>query len=294
MARSSSRSAQRGRVIRRLTPSPRRLAPLALGLLLVAVVAPGTLAARGGLPSSMASTGDSLTRAAGTGFFPWTDNPAGSWSTGTDPSVNSHYLRLLALNPKIRGKNYNDARSGAKMGELASQMDRVVSQRVDYVTVEMGGNDVCAANEASMTSVASYRAQFQAAMTRVTTGLPKAKVFVASVPNIHHLWVLYHDDLAAQIAWAALGVCQSMLANPTSTAQTDVDRRARVLQRVVDYNTALAEVCAQYRRCRYDGNAAFNAQFTKADVIHLDYFHPSLSGQRKFADGTWPLSFWGS
>lgn len=265
-----------------------------LVLLIVAVVAPATVAARGSYPSSMASTGNSFTRAAGTGFPPWADNPAGSWSTGTDPSVNSHYLRLVALNPKINGKNYNDARSGAKMGELASQMDKAVSQRVDYVTVEMGGNDVCASSESAMTSVATYRSQFQTAMDRVTRGLPSVKVFVASVPNIHHLWVLYHDDLAAQIAWWTFGVCQTMLANPTSTAQSDVDRRARVLQRIVDYNGALAEVCAAFRQCRFDQNAAFEAQFTKADVGHFDYFHPSLSGQAKFAAGTWPLSFWSS
>ena len=266
---------------------------VAVMALATALIAPATVAGRVSYPSAMASTGDSLTRAAGTGFLPWTDNPAGSWSTGTNPSVNSHYLRLLALTPKIRGKNYNDARSGAKMGELASQMNTAVSQKVGYVTVEMGGNDVCASSESAMTSVATYRSQFQTAMNRITTGLPSVKVFVASVPNIHHLWVLYHDDLAAQIAWATFGVCQTMMANPTSTAATDVARRARVLQRVVDYNTALAEVCAQYRQCRFDGNAAFEAEFTKADVLHFDYFHPSLSGQAKLSAGTWPLSFWG-
>ena len=271
----------------------RRWPFVAVIVLAGALLAPATASGRVSYPSAMASTGDSLTRAAGTGFLPWTDNPAGSWSTGTTTSVNSHYLRLLALTPKIRGKNYNDARSGAKMGELASQMDTAVSQKVGYVTVEMGGNDVCASSESAMTSVATYRSQFQTAMNRITTGLPSVKVFVASVPNIHHLWVLYHDDLAAQIAWATFGVCQTMMANPTSTATADVERRARVLQRIVDYNTALAEVCAQYRQCRFDGNAAFEAAFTKADVIHLDYFHPSLSGQAKLAAGTWPLSFWG-
>lgn len=271
----------------------RRLHVLLFAIVAVALLAPATAAARVALPRSIASTGDSLTRAAGTGFLPWTDNPAGSWSTGTDPSVNSHYLRLLALNPKIRGKNYNDARSGAKMGELSTQMATVVTQRADYVTVEMGGNDVCAPNEGAMTSVANYRSQFRAGLVRVTSGLPNVKVFVASVPNIYHLWELYHDDLAAQVAWFTFGVCQSMLANPTSTAQTDVDRRARVLQRVRDYNSALAAVCTEFRQCRFDGNAAFEANFTKADVIHLDYFHPSLSGQAKFAAGTWAVSYWG-
>ena len=287
MRRANSRSSSSTRAARPRWPF---VAALLLG---IALVTPSTASGRASYPSAMASTGDSLTRAAGTGFLPWTDNPAGSWSTGTTSSVNSHYLRLLALTPKIRGKNYNDARSGAKMGELASQMDKAVVQKVGYVTVEMGGNDVCASSESAMTPVATYRAQFQTAMDRITTGLPSVKVFVASVPNIHHLWVLYHDDLAAQLAWATFGVCQTMMANPTSTTAADVERRARVLQRIVDYNTALAEVCEQYRQCRFDGNAAFEAEFTKADVIHLDYFHPSLSGQAKLSAGTWPLSFWG-
>ena len=271
----------------------RRLQILLLALVALALLAPAATQARTPYPKSIAATGNSLTRAAGTGFLPWTDNPAGSWSTGTDPSVNSHYLRLLALNPKIRGKNYNDARSGAKMGELSSQMGTVVAQRADYVTVEFGGNDVCASTETAMTSVSDYRAQFQAGLVRVTASLPNVKVFVASVPNIYHLWQLYHDDLFAQVAWATFGVCQTMLANPTSTAQSDVDRRARVLQRIVDYNEALADVCALYRQCLFDGNAAFDAQFTKADVGHFDYFHPSLAGQAKFAAGTWAVGYWG-
>ncbi|MEO5703447.1 MAG: SGNH/GDSL hydrolase family protein [Candidatus Limnocylindrales bacterium] len=268
-----------------------RRSALAAAALAIAVLAPAA-SARPSLPSSMAATGDSLTRAAGTGLLPWTDNPAGSWSTGTATSVNSHYLRLLVLNPKIKGRNYNDARSGAKMVELAGQMSTAVAQRVGYVTVEMGGNDVCASSESAMTSVAAYRAQFQTGMETVTNGLPSVKVFVASVPNIKHLWDLYHDNLLAQAAWATFGVCQSMLANPTSTATADVARRARVLQRSVDYNTALAEVCAQYRQCLFDGNAAFNAAYTKNDVGHFDYFHPSLSGQAKFAAGTWAVGYW--
>jgi lysophospholipase L1-like esterase len=272
----------------------RRLQIFLLALVALALLAPAAVAARVAYPKSIAATGNSLTRAAGTGLLPWTDNPAGSWSTGTDASVNSHYLRLLALNPKIRGKNFNDARSGARMGELASQMDAVVAQRADYVTVEFGGNDVCASSETAMTSVSDYRAQFRAGLDRATTGLANVKVFVASVPNIYHLWQLYHDDLFAQIAWATFGVCQTMLANPTSTAQSDVDRRARVHQRIVEYNAALADVCALYRQCLFDGNAAFDANFTKDDVTHIDYFHPSLKGQAKFAAGTWAVGYWAS
>src|SRR6187455_1522417 len=88
-------------------------------------------------PRSMAATGDSITRAYNTGWFPYVDNPAASWSSGTNSTVRSHYSRILALNPVISGRNWNDAKSGAKMVDLNGQMTTVAGRHVDYVTVLM-------------------------------------------------------------------------------------------------------------------------------------------------------------
>jgi lysophospholipase L1-like esterase len=261
--------------------------------LVVCLLAPSTSSAGQDYPRSMASTGDSATRAAGTGLLPWTDNPAASWSTGTDTRVNSHYLRLLALTPRISGKNYNDAKSGARMSDLARQMGLAVSQRAEYVTVLMGANDLCTPSEAEMTSVATYQGGFESAMDTLTTKLPRVHVFVASIPNVYRLWEILKDNVFARTAWDLLDVCQSMLADPLSTDQADLDRRERVRQREIDYNAALEEVCAHYTQCRYDGGAAFDADFTAADVVIWDYFHPSIAGQAKLAAGTWTLSYWG-
>src|SRR5437660_5022841 len=74
-----------------------------------------------------------------------------------------------------------------------------------------------------------------------------------------------------------------MLAKMQSTAHPDVDRRNRVSQRLVDFNTQLAEVCAGYSHCRFDNNAVFNTAFTPSDVSTRDYFHPSISGQAQLA-----------
>ena len=38
---------------------------------------------------------------------PLTPYTTDSWATGTNPAVNSHYLRILVANPAIKGKNYN-------------------------------------------------------------------------------------------------------------------------------------------------------------------------------------------
>src|SRR6059058_2275961 len=117
-----------------LGPSTRE-GPMRKGLWLVAVVillavpaASSAEAAHVGYPSSIASAGDSITRAFNTCSFPFIDCPRNSWSTGSSSAVNSHYLRILAANPAISGRNFNDAKTGARMNALAGQVTTAVSQ----------------------------------------------------------------------------------------------------------------------------------------------------------------------
>jgi lysophospholipase L1-like esterase len=257
-----------------------RLALLALaaGLLL-----PG--AAHAAYPSSIASTGDSITRAFNDCWFPFVDCPAASWSTGT--SSYSHYRRLQALNPAITGRAFNHAASGADMADLGGQVQGAIARGAEYVTILMGANDVCASSEAGMTPVDVFRAQFASALATLATALPGTRVFVSSIPDIYQLFSLYRYDAGANAVWAIAGICQSMLAYPFSNLPADVARRARVRQRNIDYNSQLAQVCAMYTLCRFDGNAVFNTAFVRSDVTTRDYFHPSTSGQAKLATITW-------
>lgn len=238
-------------------------------------------------PDSMAAVGDSITRAFNTGTLPWKDAAQNSWSTGTTRSVNSLYFRLKARNPALTNHQYNFARSGAKMSDLLGQIASVNAQQVDYVTILMGANDVCASSEASMTSVATFHSQFLAALQSLNTHSPNTEIYVVSIPDVYHLWEILKDNSAARSKWNLFSICQSMLANPTSLAQADVDRRARVRQRNIDFNTQLALVCAQFTQCHFDGQAAFNTPFVTSDVSMHDYFHPSRAGQAKLAATAW-------
>jgi hypothetical protein len=78
-----------------------------------------------------------------------------------------------------------------------------------------------------------------------------------------------------------------MLKNPASTQQADVDRRAFVRQRVVDYNTVLAQECAAVAGCVFDGNAVFSYPFSLGQLSSWDYFHPNTSGQAVLSSVTW-------
>ena len=261
------------------------------GLLAVFVAPAPAAAAPGPPPNSMSSLGDSITRGFNAcGWF--IDCTSRSFSTGSSSSVNSHYLRIRAVNPAINGRNYNDARSGAKASDMAGQAQTAVGRNVDYVTMLIGANDACTSSEASMTPVATFRSQIDAALSRLKTGLPNARVFVISIPDIKRLWEVGRTSSSARNAWSLFGICRSMLANPTSTAAADVARRDRVRQRVVDFNAQLLAACVAYgSNCAFDNNAVFNYPFALSQVSTWDYFHPNTSGQAVLATVSYPAGF---
>src|SRR5215208_994843 len=166
----------------------------AAAALLCALAVPTALAdpAVTGYPSSIASTGDSITRAFNTCSFPFVDCPQNSWSTGTN--VNSHYRRILAANPAILGRTYNDAKTGARMSGLLAQVQTAVSQKAEYVTVLMGANDVCTSSESTMTPVDTLRSQLRNALTTLSASLPNSRVYVVSIPDVYHLWEILHTN----------------------------------------------------------------------------------------------------
>lgn len=256
---------------------------LALTAPAAAPVAAAPAAAAAAYPSSMSALGDSITRGFNANGW-YVDSPSRSWSTGSNTSVNSHYLRIQRVNPAITGRGYNDARSGAEAVDLPGQASTAASRGVEYVTILIGANDACASSEAGMTPVSTFRSHIDTAMNTLQQRIPNAKVLVVSIPDIHRLWQVGKDSYAARTAWDAYNICQSMLANPRSTAQADVDRRQRVRQRVIDYNTQLAAECAEHVQCRYDGGAVFGYPFALSQLSEWDYFHPDTSGQAVLAE----------
>lgn len=264
--------------------------------LCVAAEASATTAARLNPPASIAAAGDSITAAFNTGDRAFTDAPANSWSTGTSIDVNSQYQRLLDLTPDVSGNNRNVARSGDRMADLVAQVATLTEPLPGYITILLGANDVCTPSEGAMTKVSDFRAQFEAGLAAISAAAPDAIVFVASIPDVKQLWALFRFDPSAQTIWEPNvfnpdGICQSMLANPESDAQVDVDRRERVRQHIIALNTQLAEVCSQNLRCRFDGHAVFEHPFTAEDVSTRDYFHPSVTGQGTLAATTWGATF---
>jgi lysophospholipase L1-like esterase len=245
--------------------------------------AAGAVAAAGTPPNSMASMGDSISRAFNAcGLY--VDCLPRSFTTGDDPAVNSEYRRILAVNPAIAGHAFNDAKSGAKVADMPGQAATAVSQRVDYVTILIGANDACTSSESTMTPVSTFRQSVDTTLSTLKAGLPAARVLLVSIPDLKRLWAVGKDTATARDTWTLFGICQSMLANPASAAPADNARRDRVRQRVVDFNAALAAACTAYgANCVFDRNATFAFPFTLAHLSTWDYFHPNTAGQAVLA-----------
>ncbi|MDH2443753.1 GDSL-type esterase/lipase family protein [Amnibacterium sp. CER49] len=263
----------------------RVLAATSLLLLGGVLVAAPARAATAPLPGAMAAAGDSITRAFdvnGSHFL--SDAPAESWSTGTDGTVQSEAQRLLAIDPALAGQVYNDAKTGANMSALDAQLATAASpaQHADYVTVLMGANDVCGKTVAGMTPTGTFRSEFATALADFTNARPNATVFVSSIPNVYTLWSLLHTNGSARFAWSIYGVCQNMLGSTVTEAQ-----RQTVLAQLQADNDVLAQVCGANPQCRWDNYATYKVAFTTAQVSTVDYFHPSIAGQKLLAQVAW-------
>lgn len=238
------------------------------------------------LPSSMAALGDSIT-AGFASCFALVVCQRRSWSTGGDSVVNSHYRRILQGNPKIKRHAYNYAEPGARAADLAGQARSAVESKAQYVTVLIGGNDACS----HPTAVNTFRDQVDTALRTLKKGLPKSRVLVVSVPDLYRLWQVGHDQPRAVSAWNR-GICPQLLANPTSTAPADDERRRRVADRIDAYNRQLAAACEAYgKKCRWDGGRVHAVRFSLDQVNRLDYFHPSTEGQATLAEASYPGRF---
>jgi lysophospholipase L1-like esterase len=245
--------------------------------------------AQPGSPRVVAALGDSITTGFGSCLV-LTSCERNSWSTGDGLRVDSHYRRLLDRNPGLRGRAHNHAQPGARAAALAGKAEAAVRDRADYVTVLVGANDACRATIDAMTPVAEFRAEIDRGLRVLREGRPKARVLVVSIPDLYRLWEVGHDEPRAVRAWRR-GVCPALLAEATSTAPADRQRRAAFREQVAAYNTQLAAACRAYgSRCRHDGGAAHRVRFDLDLVNPLDYFHPNAAGQSRLAEVTWRSS----
>lgn len=238
-------------------------------------------------PKSIAALGDSITRAANA-CQAWQECPEASWATGTRAEVNSQAERLKTLYKAPKHiKVFNNAHSYTKVNDIINQATLATTQKAEYITILSGANDLCTPTVEEMTSTTDFKTSVKESLKTLNQRLPLSKIFVASIPNVLNLWQEGKDNPDALTAWEGGHICQSLLANPQSMAPQDVERRLQVENRLAAYNKIWKDECEKAKNCYFDNNALYKAKFSLDEISHYDYFHPSITGQRKISDLTW-------
>jgi len=106
---------------------------------------------------------------------PGADARENSWATGDNPAVDSVYLRLLALNPAVRGHNTNVAVAGTGVDDLAGQADQALAATPlpELFLIQSVDNDIrCDGSDAD--NYAPFAATLTDVLKKLTTGAPRS------------------------------------------------------------------------------------------------------------------------
>ena len=204
-----------------------------------------------------------------------------SWTGGLDPQgrVLSHALRLQALlqRPVIV---HNEAFAGAETKNLVKQTDRLLSSKIDYVSIMIGANDLCK-NAGAVEWQSVRRIQdVQDSITRIIEANPEVKIVLAAIPDMLRL---RETGLGrgCQATWNIAKICSPLLGRDRTDAE-----RSLFGERLNQMNHSLSEMAMNFsEHVRFDW-ATSEFEFPWEYISRIDCFHPSVPGQNKISEIT--------
>ncbi len=253
-------------------------------------------------PLRLYSIGDSITTGFDSHFIG--DNPAVSWVNGFHgfleqllgvPDISSHNQRITASYGSAGRTNVMEAQNGGRWDDALGQAQGVLGEQPSYLTVALGGNDVCRNSISALPTVLEIEGHVRATLDFLDANLPGgASVVVVGIPDVKNLYEVALSEKGAlgidcQLIWqtTALGFpCGSMLSPTNSEAD-----RLFVQAMNFAYNDAIQNVViarnATSRRVYYRFIEIESVPFRGDDISSIDCFHPSVQGQALISAETW-------
>ncbi|WP_432938092.1 SGNH/GDSL hydrolase family protein [Kribbella sp. CA-253562] len=216
---------------------------------------------------------------------PTADN---SWATGTNPKVNSIYLRLTAANPEHKDHVANTASGGAHASELQSQAERALTQVTApaLVIIATIDNDI-RCDGTDQDHVAEFGQSVRAALNAITQKSPDSRILVvgqAGRPDPAFVRKLVSHTPNAKAAMTGSGICDFY--NPAGEL---VPAHFQALTAIIEaYEAEQARVCGEFQHCRTDGGVRAAYQ-DKLQNLGPDWSHLNTTGQAEQATIIWPV-----
>lgn len=228
-------------------------------------------------PRSMVVLGHSGVNGEGTPGTPLEN----SWASGSNPDVDSIYLRMVEHEPALEGHVVNLAEGGATLPDVDRQADEALEldPAPDLVIVQVVDNDMaCPVTQAE---VDTFQSDLSALLGRLVDGLPGARVFI---PTFYAEPASYIQSLTPEqrVLVGDEGPCAIVAPNGKPN-RTELRR----LEAIVDkYDAAIMAACASTTRCWHDGGAFERTRLHRGD-IGADLSHLSIEGNAHAAAVAW-------
>jgi hypothetical protein len=236
-----------------------------------------------GYPNSIAVLGHSGATGEGSDpHRPGAEVRANSWATGTNPEVNSLYLRILAKNSAIKGRNFNFAEAGATVDMLVSQARRAVSQnpKPELFVIQIMDNDIV--SPLSERNLTAFRSTLVKALEAVAKGAPESSIFVVSQFGSPGTYAKSLTRAERKTVGSSEG--PGFFIDPSGRI---VPKQVALAEKEIHaYEAQLKAGCMRVQRCRYDGGA-FGRIIDRREYYSSDLNHLTVRGHAKAAAAAW-------
>lgn len=232
----------------------------------------------------VAAMGDSITVAFSSDIA-FKPDPAFSWSTGekSAPGFESHLQRLRRRFPNTMIQGKNVAVSGATIDDIAKQVVQVNALRADYVTLLVGGNDVCGWASSYTASETKFLNKLNQYLSSLTLTNPNIRIVLSAIPDITQIWDVAKNEAACQKVWTAI----PRFCSPIFGQKASDSSRIALRERLRQTNFKIADVAKRYAKNVKFAASVGRAALTRADLSPYDCFHPSVKGQSILSAYTW-------
>jgi lysophospholipase L1-like esterase len=230
----------------------------------------------------MGALGDSITIATNSDGFG--HRPKFSWATGTGSTTRnftSHFLKLKKLKRNDVAA-YNKAKGGARAKNIVRQAKELVSKKLDYATILIGANDLCAWKEHDQGKLDEYEGNVRKAIQTLLKSNEKMKILLLPVPDMYNLWKVNSDNKKCTRLWNSFGVCKPILSSSLTPG-----KREEFKQRWEDVNRTLGRISTDYPDNIKFNDEIANTKFDKSHISTIDCFHPSVKGQQLISKLAW-------
>ena len=221
--------------------------------------------------------GDSIT----TGFNAESasDNLIHSWATGA-ANVGSHKDRLERVFPGLKVVPVNAAVAGARADALVSQVTRLLAVGVpDYVTILIGANDLHAwlMSGEYGAALAQFKRNVEDAVRRLVAANGRLMIVLSGIPDQSRVLALALRASGGPAARLLAELPPALLASLQGGYGERWNRA----------NEALATVAAAFPSNMRFVTKTPRVRFAPEHLSTLDFYHPSVAGQKLLADVTW-------